>query len=169
MTYPIPSARIFSTETQTNNGQLKNKASAVVNLNISRDVPEETKAEYPDKEDPYEGITVVRSSDETIPTKKEIFYEAVLDAYMNNPIFSNQYVVMKTEKLVNLVKALTDADEVEITNLIDIGCCGRPTKYNRVDSIVVIKNNSRVDFKVSYNEWYRMLQDYRVSLKFTQD
>ena len=46
MTYPIPSAKIFSTETQTVNGALNNKANAVVNLNISRDVTEEKLVEY---------------------------------------------------------------------------------------------------------------------------
>ena len=67
------------------------------------------------------------------------------------------------------IKALTDAEEVQIGTSTDIECCGKPTKYNIIDNIVVIKNGVRSDFKVTYNEWYRMLKDYRISLKFTVD
>ena len=160
MTYPIPSAKIFSTETQTVNGALNNKANAVVNLNISRDVTEEKLVEYSEKnneDNPYEDVLICR------------FYEEVLNAYMNNPIYINQKVLMKTSNLANLVKELCDADEVNIELGCDISCCGKPTQYNTVENIVVVKNKERTDFKVSHNEWYRKLKDYRISLNFTID
>ena len=172
MTFPIPSAKIFSTETQAVNGKVSNKA--VVNLKISRDVTDEKLVEYEDKkekkkENPYEDVIVCRNSEQEKQDKLTVFLETVLDAYMGNPIYINQKVLMKTETLANLIKYLCDADEVNIEITNDIECCGRPTKYNTIDNIVVVKNNERTDFKVSHNEWYRKLKDYRISLYFTID
>ena len=174
MTYPIPSAKIFSTETQTVNGQLENKANAVVNLNISRDLTNETLAEYKDQEtqeedNPYSDVHVYKNSEQVKQEKLTVFLESVLNAYMDNPLYINQKVLMKTSNLANLVKTLTDADEVNIEISNDIECCGRPTKYNAIENIVVVKNKERTDFKVSHNEWYRKLKDYRISLNFTID
>lgn len=172
MTYPIPSAKIFSTETQTVNGALNNKANAVVNLNISRDVTEEKLVEYSEKnneDNPYEDVLICRNSEQVKQDKMTTFYEEVLNAYMNNPIYINQKVLMKTSNLANLVKELCDADEVNIELGCDISCCGKPTQYNTVENIVVVKNKERTDFKVSHNEWYRKLKDYRISLNFTID
>ena len=172
MTYPIPSAKIFSTETQTVNGALNNKANAVVNLNISRDVTEEKLVEYSEKnneDNPYEEVLLCRNSEQVKQDKMTTFYEEVLNAYMNNPIYINQKVLMKTSNLANLVKELCDADEVNIELGCDISCCGKPTQYNTVENIVVVKNKERTDFKVSHNEWYRKLKDYRISLNFTID
>ena len=173
MTYPIPSAKIFSTETQTVNGQLENKANAVVNLNITRDLTNETLAEYKDaetqEENPYEDVHIYKNSEQVKQEKLNAFYENVLHAYMDNPLYVNQKVLMKTANLANLVKILCDADEVNIEIGKDIECCGRPTKYNTIENIVVVKNKERTDFKVSHNEWYRKLKDYRISLNFTVD
>ena len=172
MTYPIPCAKIFSTETQTVNGQLNNKANAVVNLNISRDVTKEKLVEYAEKnneDNPYEDVLICRNSEQVKQDKMATFYEEVLNAYMNNPIYINQKVLMKTSNLANLVKELCDADEVNIELGCDISCCGKPTQYNTVENIVVVKNKERTDFKVSHNEWYRKLKDYRISLNFTID
>ena len=166
MTFPIPSAKIFSTETQAVNGKVSNKA--VVNLNISRDVTDEKLVEYKE-ENPYEDVTICRNSEQDKQDKLTVFLETVLNAYMDNPIYINQKVLMKTETLANLIKYLCDADEVNIEIINDIECCGRPTKYNTIDNIVVVKNNERTDFKVSHNEWYRKLKDYRISLYFTID
>ena len=185
MTFPIPSAKLFSTETTAVQGQIDNKANAVVNLTISP--KEEQMVEYkdneqPDSSNPYgSGVFVVdpkyvkgKNRDLSEPTqslesKHECFYRTVLEAYMSNPLYVNHCVLMKTNVLTEFIKVLTDADKVEIDTLQDISCCGRPTKYNAIENIVVIKNNVRSDFKVSYNEWYRMLKDYRISLKFTVD
>ena len=173
MTYPIPSAKIFSTETQTVNGQLENKANAVVNLSISRDLTNEKLVEYKDQdtqeENPYADVHVYKNSEQVKQEKLTVFLESVLNAYMDNPLYINQKVLMKTANLANLVKELCDADEVNIEIGKDIECCGRPTKYNTIENIVVVKNNERTDFKVSHNEWYRKLKDYRISLNFTID
>ena len=178
MTFPIPSAKLFSTEQTGIQGKVDNKANAVVNLTISPS--KEKLVEYKEEDDnPYgSGVFVVnkeRAIQEDLKeaekkeSKYECFYRTVLEAYMDNPIFINQRVLMKTNILTEFIKTLTDADSVEIDTMRDVECCGQPTKYNVIENIVVVKNKIRSDFKVSYNEWYRLLKDYRISLKFTVD
>ena len=137
-----------------------------------KDVTEEKLVEYSEKnneDNPYEDVLICRNSEQVKQDKMTTFYEEVLNAYMNNPIYINQKVLMKTSNLANLVKELCDADEVNIELGCDISCCGKPTQYNTVENIVVVKNKERTDFKVSHNEWYRKLKDYRISLNFTID
>ena len=182
MSFPIPSAKLFTSEEHAISGKVDNKANAVVNLTINPS--EEKLVEYKKDEKPEDnpygsGVFVlnkektktreVENPYENIETKHECFYRTVLEAYMNNPLYVNNCVLMKTNVLTEFIKALTDAEEVQIGTSTDIECCGKPTKYNVIDNIVVIKNGVRSDFKVTYNEWYRMLKDYRISLKFTVD
>lgn len=180
MTFPIPSAKLFSTETTAVQGKIDNNANAVVNLTIQPN-DDSSKVEYRDAEtndesNPYgSGVFIVDSKnvkknrDITIESKHECFYRTVLEAYMDNPLFINKCVLMKTSVLTDFIKVLTDADAVEIDTIQDIECCGKPTRYNIIENIVVIKNNIRSDFKVTYNEWHRMFEDYHISLKFTVD
>lgn len=168
MTLPIPHARVFTTEKQKVSNQLQNK----VVVNLSREATnEEIKVSYPPEEqeaNPYEGVTVV-PREAVKETSNETFYRTLLEAYMDNPLFVNQLIVMKTDKLANLIKTMTEADEVNIEIGTDISCCGKTTPYNIIQSIVIIKNGIRNDFEITYNQAYRKLVDYRVSLKFTTD
>ena len=155
MTLPIPHARVFTTEKQKVSNQLQNK----VVVNLSREpTNEEIKVSYPPEQEetnPYEGVTVV-PREAVKETSNETFYRTLLEAYMDNPL-----------KLANLIKTMTEADEVNIEIGTDISCCGRATPYNIIQSIVIIKNGIRNDFEITYNQAYRKLVDYRVS--FTTD
>ena len=179
MTFPIPSARLFTTDSTAVSGKVDNKANAVVNIAIQKSP--EVPAEYKEREvkeetdNPYaSGVFVVNSEPEVkepekAETKTECFYRTILEAYMENPLIINNCVLMKTKVLEEFIKILTDADACEVGILADVSCCGKPTDYNIVENIVVIKNGTRNDFKVSYNDWYRKLKDFRISLKFTVD
>ena len=111
------------------------------------------------------------------PTEREIkedneknVYKLMLEAYINNPVKINDYVIMKGEDLCNLVKELTGVKDVEIQAEVDINCCGVPTKYNTITNIICVKEDgSRVDFEIEYNKDFRLLKDYRISTAFTTD
>ena len=170
MTLPLNAkARVFTTEKQ----KVKNNIEQRVVVNLAPDqsnpqIPISREVSYPPEEsdNPYEGVTIVKPTSETTA---ETFYRTLLEAYMDNPIYVNQYIVMKASVLAELIKVMTCADEVEITHSCDITCCSRATPYNVIDSIVVIKNKIRNDLEITYNDVYRKLKDYRVSLKFTVD
>ena len=71
--------------------------------------------------------------------------------------------------LAEFIKVLTEADSVEVSLSEDVECCGKTTKINKIDSIIVVKDSVRSDFQVNYNEWYTLFKDYKVSLKYTLD
>ena len=99
-------------------------------------------------------------------SKHECFYRTVLEAYVNNPTLIKHYILFKSSVLTEFIKVLTEADSVEITVSEDVECWAKIQKINKVDSIVVVKDNVRSDFQVNYNEWYTMFKDYKVSLKY---
>ena len=178
MTLPLNAkARVFTTEKQKVNNNIEQRV--VVNLTpeaSQNTQPITREVSYPPEEsdNPYEGITIVKPNNNKSGSKEtesinETFYRTLLEAYMNNPLYVNQYIVMKASVLAELIKVMTSAEEVEITHSCDITCCSRATPYNLIDSIVVIKNKIRNDLEITYNDVYRKLKDYRVSLKFTSD
>ena len=90
----------------------------------------------------------------------------MLEAYKNNPLHVNDYIVLTEDKLVELVMELTQADKVELSISADITCCGPISKITYLDGIVVTKNDTAKDFKIGYNEEYRFLDSYRISPDF---
>jgi hypothetical protein len=156
MSHIIPPMRIFSTESTAVSGTV----SQTVNVTVPP-----TNAEYPNV---YNDL---KTRDLNLPNQSNevICLEMILQAYMNNPFVVNRYIIMPTEKLAQLIKTMCDADEVEIRVDLDITCCGQATNYNLIDAIIVVKNNQRTDFQVAYNELYRKVNDYRISLKYSTD
>ena len=107
---------------------------------------------------------------EITPQNEKNVYKLIADAYMKNPIKINDYVIMQGEQLCQLVKELTGVKEVEIEAEVDINCCGVPSNYNVINNIICIKeDDTRVDFEIEYNKDFRLLQDYKISTKFTYD
>ena len=92
----------------------------------------------------------------------------IIDIMYNNPLYVNRFIVAQLSCLQELVKILTDADEVEITlqdPTCDCGCCGNNDKIATIDSIYVKKNNSVVEFKYYYAEAKQILECNHISMK----
>ena len=92
----------------------------------------------------------------------------IIDIMYNNPLYVNRFIVAQLSCLQELVKILTDADEVEITlqdPTCDCGCCGNNDKIATIDSIYVKKNNSVVEFKYYYAEAKQILESNHISMK----
>lgn len=145
--------RIFSTEQTAVSGQV------IQTVNVQT-APVHEEVKY----DPYENLKT-----RDLPNHQIEILELILKAYMSNPLIVSKYIIMPTEHLAQLIKSMTQADNVEIQVGIDVSCCGQATNYNIVDAIVVIKNEQRTDFQVAYNDLFRKLNDYRISLKWTTD
>ena len=106
-----------------------------------------------------------------ITTDNELnVYKLILDAYVNNPLRMNEYVIMTGDDLCQLIKTLTGARSVEIEAEVDVKCCGRASKFNTIKNIVCIDDvGTRLDFEIEYNKDFRILQDYRISTRLTYD
>jgi hypothetical protein len=161
MSRVIPPLRIFSTESTAVQG----KVIQTVTVNTNMPCKNEEKEEETVKYNPYKNLKT-----RDLQTTSEVqILELILNAYMSNPLVINQYIIMTTDRLADLIKTMTQADNVEIQVGYDVTCCGQATNYNLVDAIIVMKDETRSDFQVAYNDLYRKLNDYRISLKWTTD
>lgn len=123
-------------------------------------------------------IAVVKPTTESPPTQERGInplnevnvYKILLEAYKNNPLRVNDYVVMAGDDLCKLIKELTGCMSVEIEAEIDVACCGKSTKYNTIKNIICIDfTGTRLDFEIEYNKEFRVLQDYKISTHLTYD
>lgn len=99
-------------------------------------------------------------------TQTERILKLMLEAYKNNPLHINDYIVLSGEKLAELVRELTNANEVQLQISADITCCGSASKSQYLDGIVVKKDDKLTDFKIGYNEEWNFLNGYRISTDF---
>ena len=99
-------------------------------------------------------------------TQTERILKLMLEAYKNNPLHINDYIVLSGEKLAELVRELTNANEVQLQISADIACCGSASKSQYLDGIVVKKDDKLTDFKIGYNEEWNFLNSYRISTDF---
>ena len=93
----------------------------------------------------------------------------IIDMLYNNPVYVNKLVVPELDNLRQLVKLLTDADEVDITladPTCECGCSGNSSKLSRVDSIYVKKGASILEFKYAYAEAKQILEVNHISTKW---
>ena len=134
-------------------------------VNVSYGTPEKTVYEKATETiDPIP--TATRDIEIEQNTKSEKILKMMLEAYKDNPLHVNDYIVLTEEKLVALVMELTSADKVELSISADIACCGPISKITYLDGIIITKDDSSKDFKIGYNEEYRFLESYRISSDF---
>ena len=92
----------------------------------------------------------------------------IIDILYNNPLYVNRFIVAQAVCLKELVKILTDADDVEITlqdPTCECGCSAKSDKIATIDSIYVKKNNNVVEFKYAYAEAKQILESNHISMK----
>ena len=131
-----------------------------------------------DEINPYRGIQVPSNDPSTpkdealesnVRTKDSIIeaYSVLLSIVENNPLKVNQYIVAKADDLRAIIQLLTESDTVQINCNLDVDChCLGSTKYSAVDKIYVTKNGETFNFKYSYPEANKILDDHHVSVKF---
>ena len=90
----------------------------------------------------------------------------ILNIVRNNPLIVKNFVIPNGDDLNNLVRLLTNADEVEITLNYDVdcGCCG-DNKIVFVDKIYVRKQNDLYIFKQSFPEAVKIFDDHKIYCK----
>ena len=138
-------------------------ASEINNIvNVSYGTPEKTV--YEQVVDPIQEKTREVTIEQN--TKSEKILKLMLEAYKNNPLHINDYIVLTEEKLVELVMELTSAQKVELSISADIACCGPISKITYLEGIIVTKDDAAKDFKIGYNEEYRFLDSYRIATDF---
>ena len=150
----------------------------VVNVNINKDQVNEQSEQVtypPNQSNPYQQLDDDPSTpnderlEALIKSKDNIInaYSLLLTIAENNPLIVNKFIVAKASELAELIKLLTEAEDVQINLNLDVDCsCVGSVKYSAVDKIYIIKNNQTLNFKYSYPNANKILDDHRVSVKY---
>ena len=95
------------------------------------------------------------------------FLKLVVQAYMNNPIKYNGYVICSVPVLENLIETLTSCENCDIEiNDIDAGCCGGSTNHIvPINKIWVRSGETNEIFKYKYSQFLQTFEQYNISLK----
>ena len=126
----------------------------------------EVYASYPDgqnEENPYANL----STDDITKLKNENeALKIIIGIIQSNPFYLNKFIVADDVKLMELVKLLCNADDVQM-DADDIGQgCITKNKYRKVHAIYVIKNNETKNLKYDFPEVVKELTELCVSTKF---
>ena len=109
--------------------------------------------------------TLIKSKDNIINA-----YSLMLDIVENNPLIINKYVVANIDSLTLLISYLTEAETVDIQESLDVDCsCSGHPKYVAVDKIYMNKKGETQNFKYSYPNANKILDDHHISVKFVVD
>ena len=151
----------------------------VNNINVSvrspSDIQQEvTKTEeqviYPDES----GIYVQATMDNINKLTKDLVQQIsnnealkiIIKMFKENPIFVNSLLLTDDEKLAQLVKLLTNADEVVIDcDDLGSGCSCGPKIYRKVNAIYVMKDGATKNLKYDYADIMKQLKDLGINTK----
>ena len=89
----------------------------------------------------------------------------IIDIIQNNPLLVNKYVVAEHDTLSELIRLITNADEVEI-DTDDIECTCTQPKY-RVIRRIFIKKQGEIYGLSQAPIIMRLFDNYKISLNFT--
>ena len=84
----------------------------------------------------------------------------------DNPFYINKFVVADDDVLMEIIKLLTNADDI-VMDAEDIGegCITKKT-YRKVNAIYVIKDGETKNLKYSYPNIVQELTELHISFKF---
>ena len=151
----------------------------VNNINVSvrspSDIQQETmkveeKVVYPDDTGIYVQATQENINKLTSDLAQQISnneaLKIIIQMFKENPMYVNSLLLTDDEKLAQLVKLLTAADEVVI-DCEDIGasCTCGPKIYRKVNAIYVIKNGSTKNLKYDYPDIMKQLKELGINTK----
>ena len=94
---------------------------------------------------------------------------SLLNIVESNPLIINKLIVANIQDLSQLIKLLTNADTVQINTNNDIECsCLKDLDFVSVDKIYIVKGNDTLNFKYSFPDANKILDDHHVSVKLVR-
>ena len=144
--------------------------SEIQNTTTTREVNdnEETQVVYPDS-----GIYVQPTQENidklTADLAEQInlneALKIIIGMYQDNPIFVNKLVLTDDAKLEELVKLMTNADQVSVdAEDLGSGCC-TGNKYRKVNAIYVKHKDTTETLKYDYPKIMQMLKELGINTK----
>ena len=171
----------------------KQNQKQVVNVNVNPPPQPQVNVVYPKPYEIEEGITVVPATITTQPTEPQTQPETqqqtrdikqieeleallnnsesvaralimIIDIMQSNPLIINKLIVSYEKPFKNLVQTLTNADDVDVQFVEDVGCF-TSKKYKIIDDVYVIKAGDTQSLKYGYPEVIRLFDRFNISTK----
>ena len=89
----------------------------------------------------------------------------IIDIMQSNPLMINKFIVPKESYFHDLICVLTNADDVDIKRVEEVGCTLSSKKYDLIDDIFVIKDGETKSLKYAYPEVARLFDRFNISIK----
>ena len=89
----------------------------------------------------------------------------IIDLIQSNPLKINKYIVPTEKTFRDLICVLTNAEDVDIKRVEEVGCTVSSKKYDLIDDIFVIKDGDPKSLKYGYPEVARLFDRFDISLK----
>ena len=89
----------------------------------------------------------------------------IIDLIQSNPLRINKYIVPNERTFRDLICVLTNAEDVDIKRVEEVGCTVSSKKYDLIDDIFVIKDGDPKSLKYGYPEVARLFDRFNISLK----
>ena len=145
----------------TSNINLKSSGEAE-QTTISAPELREVKVEYGEN-NPYANLS---SDDITFLQNENKALKIIIGMMNDNPFYVNKFIVVDDVKLMELVKLLTNADDIQL-DADDIGQgCFSHKEYRKVHAIYVIKDGNTKNLKYDYPSIIKELTELGISTKF---
>jgi hypothetical protein len=124
---------------------------------------------------PYSNLTLPASVEEyqNILYQKDNEMKAlnlIVDIIKSNPLIINKFIISHYETLLELIKLLTNAEDVEFTEKeIDVGCiCSCDDKLFNIEKVFVKINNQIHNLKYSFPNVIQLLEQHKISYKIVK-
>lgn len=91
------------------------------------------------------------------------------DKALLSNLISKHTIIVPVESLVDIIKAIVNAKEVEVQMNEDCNCCGKINPIHRIEAIKIIDQSGEIvtDFKQVYNKEYNdLVKHYHLCLKY---
>ncbi len=90
----------------------------------------------------------------------------VIDILHSNPLVINKYIIADDELLVEMIRLLCNADDVQLdADDLGSGCISKKT-YRKVNSIYVTASGKTLNLKYDYPSVMKNLKDLHISVKY---
>jgi hypothetical protein len=93
-------------------------------------------------------------------------YKLIIDIMHSNPLVVNKYIIADDELLIEIIRLLCNASDVQL-DADDLGSgCLSKNNYRKVNSIYVVVNGETLNLKYDFPAVMKTLKDLHISVKY---
>jgi hypothetical protein len=161
---PKQSQSVTVNITPNGNAEIKNE----------NDIQEPPLVKYGDNANPYSNLELPGSVEEykqilEYKDKQMQALNLIIEIIKSNPLIMNKFIIADHNSLLELIRLLTNSDDVEFTEKdIDIGCCSVNNRLFYVDNVFVRKGGEVYNLKYSFTDVIRILEHHNISIKIVK-